>query len=663
MTEKEDDESMKNASDQEKSLAMSAYAEFKKKNFNTALQHIHKLEYRSFDFKVFLNKAVVEYYKSEFKKTEQFEKALTALCDQFNIQLDKPEDVTQCIVHYNKVVLLFHKREYTAALRITEKLYKFIEPMDDVLARKVCFLAAELQLLIKMPDKALSTLAYMEDQLMNKTKQGDSEDSSSKSNDSDMEELGIKIAKYKARCYLMKRNLTVVKNQIQLFDGDQWKVDALFLNANQQYLSGQFQKALKTLSLIPPQILNYSKQGESSIVLFNNNMGVIHHAQGKHHLACIYYQTALKEDMKIQESIKNEQDKPLHTLGGSKFHELTYNLGIALLHAGRYSEAFDALIIAVRRYHRNSRLWLRIAECCIKLHKPNNRVDFDSTQFQKKMCISRIGQTMDNMKYVLPTRVSNDQKYSTEGQSYAVPIPTLEFASICLRNSLILIPSESDTTPQPVYVKPGVRHPAPTPTFGPAPSSPLDSDGNAELKNAILVASTFVSLCLGDYIVALEHAENLLAQPRLSSIHKLLGHLYAAECLVLLNKMTEAIDHLNPNNVKDFSFELPPEKKDVDSEAEEKDEVRTNPPINWFPRDIETVHIIMMYNLAVAKAIRGQFDQAHSLLQQICGNQRALPEGKYPIHMVMLIIYIQLKLGHLDSAKTFIKQYINPYNG
>lgn len=63
------------------------------------------------------------------------------------------------------------------------------------------------------------------------------------------------------------------------------------------------------------------------------------------------------------------EDKTLHVLGGSKYHELMYNLGIALLHAGRAAQAFDCLIVAVRRYHRNSSLWMRIAECCIMVHK------------------------------------------------------------------------------------------------------------------------------------------------------------------------------------------------------------------------------------------------------------------------------------------------------
>lgn len=133
----------------------------------------------------------------------------------------------------------------------------------------------------------------------------------------------------------------------------------------------------------------FSEYGEASQVLFNNNMGILHHALGKQHLACHYFQTALKEDIVLWQTVKKQDssksvgcsgsdagpkafvadDQYLYIRGGCKHHEITYNLGIALLHAGRAAEAFDCLIFAVRRYHRNARLWLRVAECCIAVHK------------------------------------------------------------------------------------------------------------------------------------------------------------------------------------------------------------------------------------------------------------------------------------------------------
>lgn len=53
---------------------------------------------------------------------------------------------------------------------------------------------------------------------------------------------------------------------------------------------------------------------------------------------------------------------------------------------------------------------------------------------------------------------------------------------------------------------------------------------------------------------------------------RLLAHMYTAECLVLLDKISEAIDHLNPDNIKDISFDFP------DSEKTEENQIKTNPP-------------------------------------------------------------------------------------
>lgn len=53
----------------------------------------------------------------------------------------------------------------------------------------------------------------------------------------------------------------------------------------------------------------FSDVGESSTVMFYNNMGVIHHAMGKHNMACHYFQKALKEDIAITSSNKKENGK------------------------------------------------------------------------------------------------------------------------------------------------------------------------------------------------------------------------------------------------------------------------------------------------------------------------------------------------------------------
>ena len=57
------------------------------------------------------------------------------------------------------------------------------------------------------------------------------------------------------------------------------------------------------------------------------------------------------------------------SLSISRHHELTYNLGIQLLHCGKPQAAFDCLLEVIQFYHINPRLWLRLAECCIQVHR------------------------------------------------------------------------------------------------------------------------------------------------------------------------------------------------------------------------------------------------------------------------------------------------------
>ena len=62
----------------------------------------------------------------------------------------------------------------------------------------------------------------------------------------------------------------------------------------------------------------------------------------------------------------------------------------------------------------------------------------------------------------------------------------------------------------------------------------------------MLSAAAYVHLCLGDPVLALEHARKLLSQRLLAPAQRLLGHLYAAEALVLLDRADEALEHLSP---------------------------------------------------------------------------------------------------------------------
>lgn len=91
------------------------------------------------------------------------------------------------------------------------------------------------------------------------------------------------------------------------------------------------------------------------------------------------------------------------------------------------------------------------------------------------------------------------------------------------------------------------------------------------LKISVLAASAYVCLCLGDYVVALEHAKSLLSINKLPGAYRMLGNFYAAESLIFLDKITEAIEYLKPENIQDLNtFICIPESLDKDKEKTEE---------------------------------------------------------------------------------------------
>lgn len=97
--------------------------------------------------------------------------------------------------------------------------------------------------------------------------------------------------------------------------------------------------------------------------------------------------------------------------------------------------------------------------------------------------------------------------------------------------------------------------------FG-APSNLLSDSEVHALRLSALTSSSYVALCLGDFIMALEHAEAVLREPRVPGVQRTLAHLYAAEALLLLNQTSEAIEHLNPDYVLDLETSLPGSEPD-----------------------------------------------------------------------------------------------------
>ena len=672
--------------EQERELAQNALADFQKGAYTNCLSFLNKLEtLRPKDLKVMHNKVVVECYKNDLKKTELLRKSLNAICGQMstNDSTETIDDIEKCVMRYNQAVLLYHTRQYSAALQIMNRLFAFIEPMEESSAHKVCLLLIELHIVTDQSDAALSLINYIESQLIStdnsKIAPVDKEGimKSTKEQKEQKKEVStatdafkVKLLKCKARIYLAMHQLKLCKREWKTLVslGTPVNMSTVFLKANLEYLRGNYKKAIKLLNSVQSENLDFKTSGESSAVLYYNNMACLHLAMGKPNLACFYLRKALYENKCALESVQAKDSdplssQPLYTLGGNRHYELMYSLGVSLLHAGQASAAFDCFMEAAQKLHNNPKLWLRIAECCIYYHKPTNEVDFNIPKRRKDLVQKVVG-TGIYRKIILTSSLSKDTKYDPDGFPSAIPQLTLEFASLCLKNALFLLPNSNELN-VPITTIASAQTVPLSLTAGhnlSAQHSALMSQATTvealNLKISVLAASAYVCLCLGDYVVALEHARSLLSINKLPGAYRMLGNLYAAESLIFLDKISEAIEYLKPENIQDLNTFVPiPESQDKDKEKIE--EVISKPIKTWYPTTVPTGIAILRYNLAVAYAIRGELDKSGETLKQVWMSKG--PDCDVPIHVIMLALYIELQLGHADISRSIIKQHCPQY--
>ncbi|XP_076325129.1 CCR4-NOT transcription complex subunit 10 isoform X1 [Tachypleus tridentatus] len=690
--------------EQEKELAANAFQEFENKNYEKCKSILNKLsQTRSGDPKILHNLAVVEYYQSEFRNTDELQKKIKEVCDKAQVNIDNVDgldDVDHCVIFFNQAVILYHSHQYNAALNIMDKLFQFIEPLDDQLAIKTCLLLLELYLCVNQPEKAARPIAYMENMLYgnNKTssngskaqtpeKEKEREGSKEKevkekkeTTDSNFHDIyKPKLQQYKARFYLMLKSTKACRRELKTLMSTGVSVSGVYLRSQLEYLRNNCRKAMKLLNTASVSVATHTfkETGDNIAAMYYNNMGCLHFYMGKPNLGCFYFNKAVQEHNNAIKSLtEGEPDtlssRPLFTVDVTAYYQLMYNLGLQYLHAGKPLQAFERLLEAVQVYHTNPRLWLRLAECCMQNHKPDNSRDFSLKERQKDMIRGSVG-SGPHRKIIMSPFISNDNKLSVQGQSSAIPMPTLEFASLCLRNALILIPdspSPSSSTSTTVSSQGGSveESEGASPVEGQhvtvngLPANSIQGAEVANLKNSILVASAYVALCLGDMVMALKHAETLLSQPRISGAHKFLAHLYAAEASIMMDDISDAIQYLSPDTLTDISLTLPltldsGDPKFVDRPEESS---RQTPLLQgWYPNTLSTAKVLMQYHLTVAYAIRGELDKAGENLSQV-GISKG-PGTDIPVQAVMLAIYIQLQKGLPNLAKSIIKQYLPQY--
>uniref|UniRef100_A0A8K9WT84 CCR4-NOT transcription complex subunit 10 n=1 Tax=Oncorhynchus mykiss TaxID=8022 RepID=A0A8K9WT84_ONCMY len=674
-----------NNTDQEKAIAANALEAFTAGNYEESLKHLGKLqELNKEDYKIALNKAIAEFYKSGQTTTCTLKQTLIAMKNQVHTSMediDGLDDVENSLLYYNQAIIHYHMRQYSEAIAIGERLYQFLEPFEKF-ALAVCFLLVDLYLLTYQPEKALHLLAVLEKlsvQGNNKNGKGESVNSANKDGRNQKAEfIGMieaaksKMHQYKVRAYIQMKSSKACKREIKsVMNTAGNSASSLFLKSNFEYLRGNYRKAVKLLN--SSNIAEHPgaiKTGECVRCMFWNNLGCIHFAMGKHNLGIFYFKKALQENDHTCAQLGdggatgNGQSKqfsgiPMCALLANKRYELLYNCGIQLLHIGRPLAAFDCLMDAVQVYHSNPGLWLRLAECCIAANKGSLEQDNKGLPSKKGIVQAIVGQGY-HRKIILASQSTQNTIYS-DGQSAAIPVASMEFAAICLRNGLVLLPDHqqqenkaengSKTTSQSGSTESGSENSDACSGKGQegdkflsaAPSSPLRKQEVENLRCSLLACSAYVALVLGDNLMALNHAEKLLHQTKLSGSLKFLGHLYAAEALISLDRISEAIGHLNPENVTDVSMGVL---------SSEQDQAGKQTPL-CYPSTVSSARAIMLFNLGSAYCLRSEYEKARKCLHQAAS---MVNTKEIPPEAILLAVYLELQNGNTQLALQIIKR-------
>ncbi|XP_068092328.1 CCR4-NOT transcription complex subunit 10 isoform X2 [Hyperolius riggenbachi] len=706
-------------SDQEKELSKSALHAFTAGNYEACLQHLGELkEINKDDYKIMLNMAVAEFYESNQSTTDALKQTLNQLKNEVHSavdEMDSLDDVENSMLYYNQAVILYYLRQHMEAIAIGEKLYQFIEPFGRLLriprswlqgtsgpfatnsreekfAHAVCFLLVDLYLLTYQTEKALHLLVVLEKMIL----QGSGNNKNGKNNEANnttnkeafnvkteggpqLEAAKSKIHQYKVRAYIQMKSLKACKREIKsVMNTSGNSTSSLFLKSNFEYLRGNYRKAVKLLnSSNIPEHPGFMKTGECVRCMFWNNLGCIHFAMGKHNLGLFYFKKSIQENdhacAQLSTSCTDPGNKfsgrPMCTLLTNKRYELLYNCGIQLLHIGRPLAAFECLIEAVQVYHSNPRLWLRLAECCIAANKGTSEQETKGLPSKKGIVQSIVGQGY-HRKIVLASQSVQNLLYN-DGESSAIPVASMEFAAICLRNALLLLPEDQQETNKENGAKNsnqtgnsdsgGENNEAcsknhESDKFVPAPpSSPLKRQELENLRCSVLACSAYVALALGDNLMALNHADKLLQQPRLSGSLKFLGHLYAAEALISLDRISDAITHLNPENVTDVSLGVSlneQEQGNDKGENEPMESVGKQTP-QCYPSSITSARTMMLFNLGSAYCLRSEYDKARKCLHQAAS---LIHPKEIPPEAILLAVYLELQNGNTQLALQIIKR-------
>lgn len=247
--------------------------------------------------------------------------------------------------------------------------------------------------------------------------------------------------------------------------------------------------------------------------------------------------------------------------------ELLYNHGIVLLQQQRYGDAYDCLLFSSKVFHASPFLWLRLAECCLAQHAHKEVEQLRATEPADSL-FDYVGSGPSRKALIdaARTRIQHHVKGTAEAREAQDDALSITSALLHLSNAMSLVAAalaaddsaraaadaaDKRVVPQPVQL---MRR--------------LNRSELVQLKCHILANQAYAELAAGNSLVALDRAQQLLGCPTCPGLLRHLARLYVAEALIMLGRVTEALEHLDPDSTGDLSVGAGTEEADVDADGE-----------------------------------------------------------------------------------------------
>mmetsp|Transcript_147 Transcript_147/g.327 ORF Transcript_147/g.327 Transcript_147/m.327 type:complete len:697 (-) Transcript_147:137-2227(-) len=680
----------------EEALAEQAGAAFAEGDCARALELLAQLQkQREDDPKILHNEAVSQYVLGGSGDPRKLLAVLERLRQRADdAQSDAGEgsvadvalgDVDPSLTAYNTAVLLYQLKQYSRCRAILEDMFSNIEPVDEFLVFRVCFLLLDVYLLQKQAEKATEVLAYLERSFLALTKvegikengdivaadglqgaaAGITSDWPNKKSarrpptDITPEEVRGALNLYKAKLALMARMSKSSKREIKTtLNACAQNTTGLFLKSNLEYLRQNYRKAIKLLN----NSCQRSDRDPNVSALYFNNMGCIHHLMRRHTAACFYFTRALQENDALY---SGPMEKAEHAISLPAFAcdrrcEIHYNKGLQLLFSSRPEQAFASFQESLHLFHRQPRAWLRVGEACAAAHIQqmqaaqavrqegevsalvSSSVGWGSS---RRLVVPVEEPPTDGAEPVAEGEVAAEGTHATTSAP-APPAATLAYGVKCFRNALLLCEASGQLGDYAALALSSAQ--------GTLTAAEEISLGLHAVQRLSLLQLSWCSLTQGDHEQALSWSSALLALDDVPSNLKFFARLYACNALCHLSRSAEALPHL----MEALQLGEAPAPESPPSPVEGEVACVRNPystiPQTAHAAGQAVARAVLHTNLATVHIMSGDLKQASQCAQKALELQ---PNSR---NALLCLVYLEIRSGNLEAAREIMTKQVVP---